>query len=103
MAIGTPGGDNQDETILQAFLNIVEFWPDWFPNLHEAFEWPRVQTLHFYSSFWPHKAGFNKLRVESPIDDVVLKELQCRGHDVSRVRRFGLGACATAVLIDPMS
>ena len=51
MAIGTPGGDNQDQTILQAFLNIVEFWPEWYPNLHEAFEWPRVQTLHFFGSF----------------------------------------------------
>ncbi len=50
MAIGSPGGDNQDQTILQAFLDVVEFWPDWYPNLHEAFEWPRVQTLHFYGS-----------------------------------------------------
>jgi len=38
MAIGTPGGDNQDQTILQAFLNVVEFWNDWYPNLHEAFK-----------------------------------------------------------------
>ena len=43
MAIGSPGGDNQDQTILQAFLDIVEFWPDWYPNLHEAFEWPRCR------------------------------------------------------------
>jgi hypothetical protein len=27
MALGSPGGDNQDQTILQAFLDIVEFWP----------------------------------------------------------------------------
>ena len=59
MALGTPGGDNQDQTILQAFLNTVEFWNDWYPNLHEAFEWPRVQTLHFYGSLWPHTAGFH--------------------------------------------
>ena len=65
MALGTPGGDNQEQTILQAFLNIVEFWPDWYPNLHEAFEWPRLQTLHFYGSFWPHDSGFNKLNLES--------------------------------------
>ena len=65
MALGTPGGDNQEQTILQAFLNIVEFWPDWYPNLHEAFEWPRVQTLHFYGSFWPHDSGFNKLNLEA--------------------------------------
>ena len=54
MALGTPGGDNQDQTILQAFLSIVEFWDDWYPNLHEALERPRAQTLHFYGSFWPH-------------------------------------------------
>ena len=64
MGIGTPGGDNQDQTILQAFLSVVEFWNDWYPNLHVAFERPRVQTLHFYGSFWPHTADFNKLNVE---------------------------------------
>jgi len=103
MAIGTPGGDNQDQTILQAFLNVVEFWPDWYPNLHEAFEWPRVQTLHFYGSFWPHTPGFNKLNVESNIPDAVFQELKARGHDASKIKPFGIQSCATAVLIDPAS
>jgi gamma-glutamyltranspeptidase / glutathione hydrolase len=31
--LGSPGGDNQEQTIPQAFLDIVEFWPDWYPNL----------------------------------------------------------------------
>ena len=101
MALGTPGGDNQDQTILQAFLNIVEFWDDWYPNLHAALEWPRVQTLHFYGSFWPHTAGFNKLNVEATIPDAVFNELKARGHDVSRLRPFGMSGCATAVMIDP--
>jgi gamma-glutamyltranspeptidase/glutathione hydrolase len=101
VAIGTPGGDNQDQTILQAFLNIVEFWPGWYPNLHEAFEWPRVQTLHFYGSFWPHTPGFNKLNLEGPIPDAVMKELESRGHDVSKINKYGMSGCATAVLIDP--
>ena len=103
MAIGTPGGDNQDQTILQAFLNVVEFWNDWYPNLHEAFEWPRVQTLHFFGSFWPHNAGFNRLNVEAPVSDEVFKELQARGHNASRVRTQSISSCATAVLIDPAS
>ena len=60
MALGTPGGDNQDQTILQAFLSMVEFWDDWYPNLHAALERPRVQTLHFYGSFWPHTAGLQQ-------------------------------------------
>ncbi len=103
MGLGSPGGDNQDQTILQAFLNIVEFWPDWYPNLHTAFEWPRVQTLHFYGSFWPHTGGFNKLNVESTVPDAVFKDLQARGHDVHKIRPLSIASCATAVLIDPAS
>ena len=101
MAIGTPGGDNQDQTIAQTFLNIVEFWPEWYPNLHDAFEWPRVQTLHFYGSFWPHTSGFNKLNIEAPIPDDVLNDLKARGHDATRIKPFSIASCATAVLIDP--
>jgi gamma-glutamyltranspeptidase/glutathione hydrolase len=101
MAIGTPGGDNQDQTILEAFLNIVEFWPDWYPNVHAALEWPRFQTLHFHGSFWPHDAGFNKLNLEATIPDAVFDELKARGHDVSRIRAFGMSGCATTVMIDP--
>ena len=101
MGLGTPGGDNQDQTILQALLSIVDFWDDWYPNLHAALERPRVQTMHFYGSFWPHTAGFNQLNVEATIPDAVYNELKARGHDVSRLRPFGMSGCATAVMIDP--
>jgi len=101
MGIGTPGGDSQDQTILQAFLSIVDFWDDWYPNLHAALERPRAQTLHFYGSFWPHTADFNKLNVEAAIPDNVYNELRARGHNVSRLRTFGMSGCATAVMIDP--
>lgn len=101
MGLGTPGGDNQEQTILQAFLSIVEFWDDWYPNMHAALERPRVQTAHFLGSFWPHSPGFNKLSVEATISDAVYMELQRRGHDVSRLRTFGMSGCATAVMIDP--
>jgi len=101
MGLGTPGGDNQDQTILQALLSIVDFWNDWYPNLHAALERPRVQTMHFYGSFWPHTAGFNQLNVEATIPDAVYNELKARGHDVSRLRPFGMSGCATAVMIDP--
>jgi gamma-glutamyltranspeptidase / glutathione hydrolase len=101
MGLGTPGGDNQDQTILQALLSIVDFWDDWYPNLHGALERPRVQTMHFYGSFWPHTAGFNQLNVEATIPDAVYNELKARGHDVSRLRQFGMSGCATAVMIDP--
>jgi gamma-glutamyltranspeptidase/glutathione hydrolase len=101
MGLGTPGGDNQDQTILQALLSVVEFWDDWYPNLHYAFERPRVQTMHLYGSFWPHEAGFNQLNVEATIPDAVFNELKARGHDVGRLRPFGMSGCATGVMIDP--
>ena len=101
MALGSPGGDNQEQTILQAFLSTVEFWDAWYPNLHGALERPRLQTEHFFGSFWPHATGLNKLNVEAAVPDAVYKELQARGHDVHRLRQFGMSGCATAVLVDP--
>ena len=101
MAIGTPGGDNQDQTILQALLSIVEFRDAWYPNLHAALERPRVQTGHFYGSFWPHSGGFNELGVESTVPDSVYDELRSRGHEVRRLRPFGMSGCATVAMIDP--
>jgi gamma-glutamyltranspeptidase/glutathione hydrolase len=101
MSIGTPGGDNQAQTIVQAVLNIVEFWQDWYPNLHVAFEKPRFQTLHLFGSPWPHTAGFNKLNLEAGIPDSVLEALEARGHDVARIAPFSIASCATAAMIDP--
>jgi gamma-glutamyltranspeptidase/glutathione hydrolase len=101
MAIGTPGGDNQEQTILQGLLNVIEFWQEWYPNLHEAFRWPRVQTLHFYGSFWPHRGGFNQLNLESDLPDSVYEALKSRGHDVSKIAPHSIASCATAVVIDP--
>ncbi len=101
MAIGTPGGDNQDQTILQVFLNIVEFWSDWYPNPHDAIEWPRVRTQHLHGSFWPHSAGFNQMDIESTITADVAQELRNRGHHVNEVPPLGVSGCATVVLIDP--
>ena len=101
MALGTPGGDNQEQIILQAFLNVVEFWDQWYPNLHAAFEWPRFQTLHFYGSFWPHSPGFNRMNIESTVPEAVVEALKARGHAVTTARPFSISGCATAVMIDP--
>ena len=101
MALGTPGGDNQEQTILQAFLDVVEFWEDWYPNLHTAFAWPRVQTMHFYGSVAPHRPGFNRMNAEAPIPKAVQDELKARGHSISQVNQYGVSGCATAVMIDP--
>ena len=86
---------------MQTFLNVVEFWPDWYPNLHAAIEWPRVQTLHFYQSFWPHSTGFNRVNMEVGIGQEVIDEIRARGHEVTVVPPFKISGCATAVMLDP--
>lgn len=103
LAIGTPGGDNQEQTILQTLLNVIEFADAWYPNLHAAIEWPRVQTLHFYMSFWPHSTGFNRINIESNIGDEVIDEMRRRGHEVNVVPPFRISGCATAVMVDPQT
>lgn len=101
LAIGTPGGDNQDQTILQTFLNIVEFRDAWYPNLHDAIRWPRVRTQHLYGSFWPHAAGFTQIDIEAPLATGVAEELRRRGHQVNDVPALGVSGCATVVMLDP--
>jgi gamma-glutamyltranspeptidase / glutathione hydrolase len=100
LALGTPGGDNQEQTILQTLLNVLEFEPLWYPNLHTAFELPRMQTHHFLGSFWPHRIDLNRLDVESNVSADVIAELKARGHDVRGVRPLSISGCATAVMID---
>jgi gamma-glutamyltranspeptidase/glutathione hydrolase len=100
MAIGTPGGDNQEQTILQALLNVIEFQDKWYPNLHTAFELPRLQTFHFLGSFWPHRIDANRLDLETGIPTDVFESLKTRGHNVRMVAPFSISGCATAVMID---
>src|SRR5690606_31631939 len=51
MAIGSPGGDTQPQSMLQVFLNIVEFGMD--PQT--AVEAPRFITYSHPNSFYPHQ------------------------------------------------
>ena len=101
LAIGTPGGDNQEQTILQTLLNVLEFREAWYPNLHTAFQLPRIQTYHFLGSFWPHRIDLNRLDVESNIPAETIAELKVRGHTVRPVPPVSISGCATAVLLDP--
>ena len=51
LEMSTPGGDNQDQALLQVLLNIIDFGM----TAQEAVEAPRFQTEHFYSSFGNHE------------------------------------------------
>ncbi len=75
MAWNTPGGDNQPQALLQAFLNIVEFGM----SPQRALEQPSVTTTSFRATMYPHKIGETVLLPKS-LAARVGSALAAKGH-----------------------
>src|SRR5258707_15725161 len=99
MVLSTPGGDNQDQALLQVFLNIVEFGM----NPQEAVEAPRFDTQHYVSSFDNHEFMPGLLDIESRIPAEVIKPLRSRGHKLKIQTDWGTGSSPTVIMYDPKS
>src|SRR5215471_6525474 len=97
LAIGTPGGDSQDQQILLVLLNIIDFGMD----VQAAIEAPRVNSLHPVSSFDNHRAQPGVLEVETSLPATVLDDLKARGHVLLARPRFGISTGVVAAGIDP--
>jgi gamma-glutamyltranspeptidase/glutathione hydrolase len=97
LAIGTPGGDSQDQQILLVLLNIIDFGMD----VQAAIEAPRVNSLHPISSFDNHRAQPGVLEVESTVAPAVIDELKARGHVLLVRRPFGISTGIVAAGVDP--
>jgi len=76
MAIGTMGGDHQDQWNLQVFLNLALFGMP----VQEAIEAPRLSTQHAPNSFYPHEMKPGLVRIEARVPYAVRRDLQARGH-----------------------
>lgn len=79
MPIGTPGGDVQQQAMLQVFLNITAH--GMAPQ--EAIESPRIATRSFPDSFWPHVHAPGVLEAESRLSAETRAALGALGHSVS--------------------
>jgi gamma-glutamyltranspeptidase/glutathione hydrolase len=99
LAIGTPGGDSQDQQILLVLLNIMDFGMD----VQAAIEAPRVNSLHPVSSFDTHRAQPGVLEVESTLAPPVIEELKARGHVLLVRRPFGISTGIVAAGVDPVT
>jgi gamma-glutamyltranspeptidase/glutathione hydrolase len=97
MALSTPGGDNQDQALLQVLLNIIEF--DMSPQ--EAVEAPRFDTQHYVSSFDDHEFLPGSLNVESRVGLKTIEELSARGHKVKMQSDWGTLSSPTVITYDP--
>src|SRR3989454_4712310 len=78
MPFGTPGGDVQQQAMLQVFLNATVFGMP----LQQAIEAPRVASRSFPDSFWPHAMAPGKLEVERRIPRETRDGLVALGHTV---------------------
>ncbi len=79
MPFGTPGGDVQQQAMLQVFLNVAVFGL----SIQDAIEAPRVASRSFPDSFWPHPIAPGKLEVEGRIPAATRAALAALGHEVS--------------------
>jgi gamma-glutamyltranspeptidase/glutathione hydrolase len=99
MVLSTPGGDNQDQGLLQVMLNVIEFGL----NPQEAVEAPRFDTQHYVSSFDNHEFLAGVLNVESRIPAEVISALNSRGHKLKIQTAWGTGSSPTVIMYDPKS
>jgi gamma-glutamyltranspeptidase/glutathione hydrolase len=97
MVLSTPGGDNQDQALLQVLLNIVEFGM----NPQEAVEAPRFDTQHYISSFDDHEFLPGSLNVESRVGLKTIQELSQKGHKVKVQGEWGTLSSPTVIIYDP--
>jgi gamma-glutamyltranspeptidase/glutathione hydrolase len=97
LALSTPGGDNQDQSLLQLILNVLEF----NMNAENAVEAPRLQTRHLVSSFDNHAWNLGDLLLDERIPRAAFNELVKRGHVVEYRDRWNSGAAPVMVRVIP--
>jgi gamma-glutamyltranspeptidase / glutathione hydrolase len=96
MAIGTPGGDMQDQWSLAPLLGHLHFGRD----LQAAIDAPSFHTNHLPSSFHPRALRLNEVEIEERAGAAAIAELRRRGHDVVVRPPWSLGR-VSAVAREP--
>jgi gamma-glutamyltranspeptidase/glutathione hydrolase len=97
LALSTPGGDNQDQSLIQILLDVVEFGM----GTEAAIEAPRIQTRHLVSSFDNHAMNPGDLLLDERISQQVLAELAKRDHKIGTRSRFASGAAPVLIRVTP--
>ncbi|QVQ51455.1 gamma-glutamyltransferase family protein [Spiractinospora alimapuensis] len=96
IALGSPGGDQQDQWSLTYFLRLVHGGM----NLQEAIDAPMFHTNSLAGSFYPRDFSPGEIVVESRAGEATLAELRRRGHHVVESGPWSLGRLS-AVSRDP--
>ena len=96
-ALSTPGGDNQDQSLLQMLLDAIEFGM----NAQNAVEAARYQTRHLVSSFDNHAWNRGDLLLDERIPAQVFQALVDKGHKVATRSRWASGAAPVMIRVLP--
>ena len=97
IALSTPGGDNQDQSLLQILMYAAFFGM----NTERAVEAPRFQTEHLVSSFDNHAMNPGTLLLDERLDPAVILELQQRKHIIEMRTKYTSGAAPVIVRLTP--
>ena len=97
VTLSTPGGDNQDQALLQVLFYNMEF----NYNAQAAVEAARFQTEHLVSSFDNHAMSPGSLLLDERTLPAVVAELQRRGHKVEMRSRYASGAAPVLIRLYP--
>ena len=87
LAFGTPGGDSQEQTTIQFFLNHHVFGM----NLQEAIDAPNCVIEHFPSSFYPREGIPGGVTVDGRVPQNIIDGLKNRGHKVKVGKPYSVG------------
>src|SRR5437764_409577 len=87
LAIGTPGGDQQEQWILAVFLRLRHHRM----SLQQAIDAPMFQTRHMVQSFHPRTFEPGRVVLEDRFPLAARKELEARGHLLTVEGPWALG------------
>ncbi|MEV5033499.1 gamma-glutamyltransferase family protein [Sphingobium sp. LMC3-1-1.1] len=99
LAIGTPGGDNQDQQIMNVLLRVLAF----DQPLQAAIEAPRINSNHFHASFAIKKDEPGVLEIEDRVPQAVRDDLAARGHKLDVLGSFAVSTGIVAAGVVPDS
>jgi gamma-glutamyltranspeptidase/glutathione hydrolase len=95
MPFGTPGGDVQQQAMVQVLLNVTQH--GMLPQ--RAVEAPRLASRSFPDSFWPHPHAPGALEIESRIPAETRDALAALGHQVMPWPDWDWRAGAVCVIV----
>lgn len=95
MVLGSPGGDDQPQRLVQLLVNVVDFGM----NIQDAIEAPRFRSSSFPASTFPHIMYPNRVNFEDRIPAETVDILTAKGHNATFVSAWNLGA-QCAIMVD---